>query len=133
MSEGSLNRDAGRLSLLAEELEMTLGIARIFFCASPGRNDKGQLGHGDTKRVDAPKPIELLSSESAILAACGRNHTLVLTGIVGLLVYGPFSSPLHSSLAQSIHIRTGQYWLWGQFSEKKQRLVWQETKYSART
>lgn len=45
-----------------------------------GRNEKGQLGHGDTKRVEAPRLIEALSHESIVLAACGRNHTLALTG-----------------------------------------------------
>lgn len=45
-----------------------------------GRNEKGQLGHGDTKRVEAPKLIEVLGNEAIVLAACGRNHTLALTG-----------------------------------------------------
>ncbi|XP_005528303.1 PREDICTED: protein RCC2 [Pseudopodoces humilis] len=45
-----------------------------------GRNEKGQLGHGDTKRVEAPRPIEALGSEAIVAAACGRNHTLALTG-----------------------------------------------------
>ncbi|MEE6482229.1 hypothetical protein FKM82_013198 [Ascaphus truei] len=44
-----------------------------------GRDDKGQLGHGDTKRVDAPKLIESLKAEVFVHAACGRNHTLALT------------------------------------------------------
>lgn len=47
---------------------------------SAGRNEKGQLGHGDTKRVEAPKLIEGLSHEVIVSAACGRNHTLALTG-----------------------------------------------------
>ncbi|NXD60327.1 RCC2 protein, partial [Corvus moneduloides] len=46
-----------------------------------GRNEKGQLGHGDTKRVEAPKLIEVLASEAIVAAACGRNHTLALTGM----------------------------------------------------
>ncbi|XP_066480523.1 protein RCC2-like [Tiliqua scincoides] len=53
-----------------------------------GRNDKGQLGHGDTKRVDAPKPVEVLSSETVVLAACGRNHTLVLTESGSIFAFG---------------------------------------------
>ncbi|KAK7884104.1 hypothetical protein WMY93_027227 [Mugilogobius chulae] len=44
-----------------------------------GRNDKGQLGHGDTKRLDAPKIIEALADQVVVAAACGRNHTLALT------------------------------------------------------
>lgn len=47
---------------------------------SAGRNEKGQLGHGDTKRVEAPRLIEGLSHEAIVSAACGRNHTLALTG-----------------------------------------------------
>ncbi|XP_026187943.1 protein RCC2 homolog isoform X2 [Mastacembelus armatus] len=44
-----------------------------------GRNDKGQLGHGDTKRLEAPKLIEALGDHVIVAAACGRNHTLALT------------------------------------------------------
>lgn len=50
-----------------------------FFTFS-GRNDKGQLGHGDTKRLDAPKLIEALADHVIVAAACGRNHTMALTG-----------------------------------------------------
>lgn len=46
----------------------------------PGRNDKGQLGHGDTKRLEAPQLIEGLADRLVVAAACGRNHTLALTG-----------------------------------------------------
>ncbi|XP_034733744.1 protein RCC2 homolog [Etheostoma cragini] len=45
-----------------------------------GRNEKGQLGHGDTKRLEAPKLIEALAEHVIVAAACGRNHTLALTG-----------------------------------------------------
>ncbi|XP_078498932.1 protein RCC2 [Lissotriton helveticus] len=44
-----------------------------------GRNEKGQLGHGDLQRLDAPKLIESMSAEVMVSAACGRNHTLALT------------------------------------------------------
>ncbi|KAG7250679.1 hypothetical protein CRUP_004131, partial [Coryphaenoides rupestris] len=44
-----------------------------------GRNEKGQLGHGDTKRLEAPKLIETLADAVIVSAACGRNHTLALT------------------------------------------------------
>ncbi|KAJ6656829.1 hypothetical protein lerEdw1_003160 [Lerista edwardsae] len=53
-----------------------------------GRNDKGQLGHGDTHRVDAPKPVEALGSETVVLAACGRNHTLALTESGSVFAFG---------------------------------------------
>lgn len=45
-----------------------------------GRNEKGQLGHGDTKRLEAPKLVEGLEEEVIVAAACGRNHTMALTG-----------------------------------------------------
>ena len=45
-----------------------------------GRNEKGQLGHGDNKRLEAPKLIETLADKTIVSAACGRNHTLALTG-----------------------------------------------------
>eukprot|EP00076_Gallus_gallus_P028712 XP_015152484.1 protein RCC2 isoform X1 [Gallus gallus] len=53
-----------------------------------GRNEKGQLGHGDTKRVEAPKLIEVLGSEAIVLAACGRNHTLALTETGSVYAFG---------------------------------------------
>nr|XP_042128561.1 protein RCC2 [Peromyscus maniculatus bairdii] len=53
-----------------------------------GRNEKGQLGHGDTKRVEAPRLIEALSHEAIVLAACGRNHTLALTDTGSVFAFG---------------------------------------------
>ncbi|XP_029411874.1 protein RCC2 [Nannospalax galili] len=53
-----------------------------------GRNEKGQLGHGDTKRVEAPRLIEALSQEAIVLAACGRNHTLALTETGSVFAFG---------------------------------------------
>uniref|UniRef100_G3UBD3 Protein RCC2 n=1 Tax=Loxodonta africana TaxID=9785 RepID=G3UBD3_LOXAF len=53
-----------------------------------GRNEKGQLGHGDTKRVEAPKLIEGLSHEVIVSAACGRNHTLALTETGSVFAFG---------------------------------------------
>ena len=48
-------------------------------CVS-GRNDKGQLGLGHLDRVDKPTVVECLSGHNIIAAACGRNHSLFLTG-----------------------------------------------------
>ncbi|XP_068771683.1 protein RCC2 [Struthio camelus] len=53
-----------------------------------GRNEKGQLGHGDTTRVEAPKLIEALAGEAIVLAACGRNHTLALTESGSVFAFG---------------------------------------------
>lgn len=58
----------------------TLRIQMSFSYALLGRNEKGQLGHGDTKRLEAPKLVERLGEEVIVAAACGRNHTLALTG-----------------------------------------------------
>ncbi|XP_050413737.1 protein RCC2 [Patella vulgata] len=44
-----------------------------------GRNEKGQLGHGDTERRDLPTKVEFLDPFNIIDAACGKNHTLFLT------------------------------------------------------
>ncbi|CAG0890722.1 unnamed protein product [Cyprideis torosa] len=44
-----------------------------------GRNEKGQLGNGTTDQVDEPTLINDLKEFTAVDAACGRNHTLVLT------------------------------------------------------
>lgn len=56
-------------------------------CAHSGRNEKGQLGHGDTKRLEAPKLVEGLGEQVIVAAACGRNHTLALTGRQGFAVF----------------------------------------------
>lgn len=49
-----------------------------------GRNDKGQLGQGDSDRRDVPTLIESLSDLNVVDAAVGKNHTLLLSdrGIV---------------------------------------------------
>uniref|UniRef100_A0A2K6FEP6 Protein RCC2 n=1 Tax=Propithecus coquereli TaxID=379532 RepID=A0A2K6FEP6_PROCO len=53
-----------------------------------GRNEKGQLRHSDTKRVEAPRLIEGLSHEVIVSAACGRNHTLALTDTGSVFAFG---------------------------------------------
>lgn len=45
-----------------------------------GRNEKGQLGTGKTERCDVPTELEELKNLTIVGAACGRNHTLFLTG-----------------------------------------------------
>jgi len=44
-----------------------------------GRNDCGQLGHGDLVRCDKPKIIESLKHYTVVQASCGKGHTLLLT------------------------------------------------------
>lgn len=45
-----------------------------------GRNQYGQLGTGDLVTKDHPTLVTALENENIIGAACGRNHTLFLTG-----------------------------------------------------
>lgn len=44
-----------------------------------GRNDKGQLGLGDTETRTTPTVIEALKNINIVAAACGRSHTLFLS------------------------------------------------------
>lgn len=48
-------------------------------CYSWGRNEQGQLGHGDTNRRDTPTIIEALEGLNIVEAACGKGHSLVIT------------------------------------------------------
>lgn len=43
-----------------------------------GRNDKGQLGLGDTETRIVPEVVEALRDIDIVAAACGRSHTLFL-------------------------------------------------------
>jgi alpha-tubulin suppressor-like RCC1 family protein len=45
-----------------------------------GRNDKGQLGLGDTKDRKCPTLVEALSGYRVVKIATGKNHSLFLTG-----------------------------------------------------
>ena len=55
-------------------------LSAILLGLSKGRGDKGQLGHGDVLRCEVPKLIDVLKDFSIVNAACGRNHTMCLTG-----------------------------------------------------
>ena len=58
----------------------TIYIAAAKIKLFSGRNECGQLGHGDKDRRDVPTLIENLQKLNIVDAACGRNHTLVLSG-----------------------------------------------------
>jgi len=45
-----------------------------------GRNENAQLGQGDTVRRDVPTLIDSLSGLNIIRVACGKAHTVFLTG-----------------------------------------------------
>lgn len=55
-------------------------IITTWYYACLGRNQCGQLGVGDTTTRDNPIPVAGLDEMNIIGAACGRNHTLFLTG-----------------------------------------------------
>ncbi|PKA48785.1 Ultraviolet-B receptor UVR8 [Apostasia shenzhenica] len=48
-------------------------------CYTWGRNEKGQLGHGDIRHRYLPAIIHGLSEYKIVGAAAGRNHTVVIT------------------------------------------------------
>ncbi|KAL3282791.1 hypothetical protein HHI36_005957 [Cryptolaemus montrouzieri] len=48
-------------------------------CMTFGRNTFGQLGLDDTNTRYAPTLVPVLEDKNVIGAACGRNHTLILT------------------------------------------------------
>ncbi|XP_021743802.1 protein RCC2 homolog [Chenopodium quinoa] len=48
-------------------------------CYTWGRNEKGQLGHGDTLQRDRPTVISELSKHRIVKADAGRSHTVVMT------------------------------------------------------
>lgn len=48
-------------------------------CYTWGRNERGQLGHGDTLQRDRPTVVSELSKHKIVSAAAGRSHTVVLT------------------------------------------------------
>ena len=45
-----------------------------------GRNEKGQLGVGDTKDRKCPTLIKEISGHKIVRVATGKNHSLFLTG-----------------------------------------------------
>ncbi|XP_071682809.1 uncharacterized protein [Lolium perenne] len=48
-------------------------------CFTWGRNEKGQLGHGDTLLRNLPAVVSQLSKYNITSASVGRNHTVVVT------------------------------------------------------
>ncbi|KAL2892843.1 Protein RCC2-like protein [Bienertia sinuspersici] len=48
-------------------------------CYTWGRNEKGQLGHGDMLQRDRPTAISELSKHKIVKAGAGRSHTVVVT------------------------------------------------------
>eukprot|EP01018_Ginkgo_biloba_P003464 Gb_33541 [translate_table: standard] len=48
-------------------------------CYTWGRNEMGQLGHGDTIQRDVPTIVSILSRYKIVKAGVGKQHTVVLT------------------------------------------------------
>ncbi|XP_068646701.1 uncharacterized protein [Aristolochia californica] len=48
-------------------------------CYTWGRNEKGQLGHGDTLQRDRPTIVSELLKHKVVRAGAGRNHTVAVT------------------------------------------------------
>ncbi|KAF6136147.1 hypothetical protein GIB67_030195 [Kingdonia uniflora] len=48
-------------------------------CYTWGRNERGQLGHGDTVQRDMPTIVSELSKYNIVRAGAGRAHTVVVT------------------------------------------------------
>ncbi|KAI9118082.1 hypothetical protein K1719_010414 [Acacia pycnantha] len=57
-------------------------------CYTWGRNEKGQLGHGDTIQRDRPTVVSELSKHKIVKAGAGRSHTVVVTEDGHSLAFG---------------------------------------------
>ncbi|KAK9129577.1 hypothetical protein Sjap_010064 [Stephania japonica] len=57
-------------------------------CYTWGRNDKGQLGHGDKIQRDRPTIVSELSKYKIVKAGAGRGHTVVVTEDGNSLSFG---------------------------------------------
>ncbi|XP_030950694.1 uncharacterized protein LOC126712363 [Quercus robur] len=57
-------------------------------CYTWGRNEKGQLGHGDTLQRDRPTVVSELLKYKVTKAASGRSHTVVVTADGNSLSFG---------------------------------------------
>ncbi|KAL5557918.1 hypothetical protein UlMin_034129 [Ulmus minor] len=57
-------------------------------CYTWGRNEKGQLGHGDTIQRDRPTVVSELSRYKIVGAGSGKSHTVVVTDDEQSLSFG---------------------------------------------
>ncbi|KAM6544382.1 hypothetical protein CsatB_008829 [Cannabis sativa] len=57
-------------------------------CYTWGRNEKGQLGHGDKIQRDRPTVVSELSKYKIVQASAGRSHTVVVTDDGQSLAFG---------------------------------------------
>ncbi|XP_062165531.1 uncharacterized protein LOC133872040 [Alnus glutinosa] len=57
-------------------------------CYTWGRNEKGQLGHGDTIQRDRPTVVSELLKYKIVRAGAGKSHTVVVTAEATSLSFG---------------------------------------------
>ena len=77
-------------------------------CCCVGRNENAQLGQGDTARRDVPTLVDGLTGLNIVRVACGKAHTLFLTGMLLPLSFKKITHSLASAvlftlLVQHIH------------------------------
>uniref|UniRef100_A0A3B4TDV0 Probable E3 ubiquitin-protein ligase HERC4 n=1 Tax=Seriola dumerili TaxID=41447 RepID=A0A3B4TDV0_SERDU len=79
-----------------------------------GRNDRGQLGLGDTTDRQTPTPVHYLNKRKTIHISCGTDHTAVLTkdGAVFTFGSGQYGQLGHNSFRDGLRPRLVAE-LWG--------------------
>ncbi|XP_060933112.1 probable E3 ubiquitin-protein ligase HERC4 [Limanda limanda] len=72
-----------------------------------GRNDRGQLGLGDTTDRRTPAPVKGLNMKGTVLISCGKDHTAALTkdGSVFTFGSGEFGQLGHNSFSDQLRPR----------------------------
>ncbi|XP_054475896.1 probable E3 ubiquitin-protein ligase HERC4 isoform X2 [Anoplopoma fimbria] len=72
-----------------------------------GRNDRGQLGLGDTTDRHTPTPVHCLNMKTTIHISCGKDHTAILTknGAVFTFGSGQYGQLGHNSFSDELRPR----------------------------
>ncbi|XP_062276832.1 probable E3 ubiquitin-protein ligase HERC4 [Scomber scombrus] len=79
-----------------------------------GRNDRGQLGLGDTTDRHTPTPVPSLEMKKTVHISCGKDHTGILTkdGVVFTFGSGQYGQLGHNSFSDELRPRIVAE-LWG--------------------
>ncbi|XP_070764278.1 probable E3 ubiquitin-protein ligase HERC4 [Enoplosus armatus] len=79
-----------------------------------GRNDRGQLGLGDTTDRHTPTPVRCLNTKQTVHISCGEEHTAILTktGAVFTFGSGQYGQLGHNSFSDEVRPRLVAE-LWG--------------------
>ncbi|XP_054476471.1 probable E3 ubiquitin-protein ligase HERC3 [Anoplopoma fimbria] len=87
------------------EQSFALSISGGVFCW--GRNDRGQLGLGDTTDRTTPTPVCNLNTKKTIYISCGKDHTAILTknGAVFTFGSGQYGQLGHNSFSDELRPR----------------------------